>query len=42
MKILLVGGGGREHAILKKLAASPKKPDILVTPGNGAMYDLAT
>ena len=41
MKILLVGGGGREHAILKKLAASDKKPELFVLPGNGGMDDLA-
>ena len=41
MRILLVGGGGREHAILKKLAASPAKPEIFVCPGNGGMDDLA-
>ena len=41
MNILLIGSGGREHAILKKLAASPKKPNIFVLPGNGGMRDLA-
>lgn len=41
MNVLLVGGGGREHAILKKLAESPKKPNLFVTPGNGGMADMA-
>lgn len=35
MKLLLVGAGGREHAIAWKLAKSPRVEKIFVAPGNG-------
>ena len=35
MKVLVVGGGGREHALAWKLAQSPKVLDVFVAPGNG-------
>ncbi|WP_285908046.1 phosphoribosylamine--glycine ligase [Pseudodesulfovibrio pelocollis] len=35
MKILVVGGGGREHAICWKLSQNPKVTAILCAPGNG-------
>jgi phosphoribosylamine--glycine ligase len=35
MKILVVGGGGREHALAWKLAQSPKASQVFVAPGNG-------
>ncbi len=37
MKILVVGGGGREHAIIKKLRESEKAEKIYALPGNGGM-----
>ena len=37
MKIMVVGGGGREHAIIKKLAKSPKVDKIYALPGNGGI-----
>ncbi len=40
MKVLVVGGGGREHAILRKLKESPQKPALYAAPGNGGIsYD---
>jgi len=37
MKILVVGSGGREHAIIKKLKESPKAEKIYSAPGNGGI-----
>ena len=37
MKIMVVGGGGREHAIIKSLAKSPKADVIYALPGNGGI-----
>ena len=39
MKILVVGGGGREHAIVKKLKESPKHPTLYCCPGNGGIAE---
>ena len=39
--ILLLGAGGREHAILCKLAESPRAGRLYVAPGNGGMLALA-
>ncbi|HSV53972.1 MAG TPA: phosphoribosylamine--glycine ligase [Burkholderiaceae bacterium] len=35
MKILVIGGGGREHALAWKLSQSPKAQAVYVAPGNG-------
>ncbi len=37
MKLMVVGGGGREHAIIKKLKESKNVDEIYVLPGNGGM-----
>ncbi len=37
MKILVVGGGGREHAIIKKLKENPQADTIYALPGNGGI-----
>lgn len=40
MKILLIGGGGREHALAWKLAQSPKVENIFAAPGNPGIAEL--
>ena len=37
MKLLVVGSGGREHAIAKKLLESPQVSQVFVAPGNDGM-----
>ena len=42
MKILVVGGGGREHAIIKKIKENKTVTDIFALPGNGGIAKDAT
>ena len=37
MDLLVVGGGGREHAIIKKLKENPVVETIYALPGNGGI-----
>ena len=42
MKILVVGGGGREHAIIRSLKKNPDVTEIFALPGNGGIASDAT
>ncbi|MDF2985154.1 MAG: phosphoribosylamine--glycine ligase [Eubacterium sp.] len=42
MKVLVVGGGGREHAVIWKLSQNPKITELFCAPGNGGISKLAS
>jgi phosphoribosylamine--glycine ligase len=41
MRILVVGKGGREHALVRALAESPGKPELFCFPGSDAIFQIA-
>ena len=41
MKVLIIGSGGREHALVRQLAQSTREPELFAAPGNPGTADLA-
>ncbi|HEX4021122.1 MAG TPA: phosphoribosylamine--glycine ligase [Acidobacteriaceae bacterium] len=41
MKVLIIGGGGREHALARSIRKSPSVTEVVCAPGNGGMAALA-
>ena len=42
MKVIVIGGGGREHAIIKKIKENPEVTALYALPGNGGIAKDAT
>ena len=42
MRVLVIGGGGREHALVWKLSQSPKIGALFCAPGNGGISQIAS